>query len=283
MFYNESETVNGTQLAYVRSCEWKENIILFFHGFTGSKEYFPDINNDNICIVSFDRPGVGGSSVVPYYTMESFLQNVHDVLNKHNVISVGVIGHSAGGYYAQVFAQMFPETVKSVSLISSMVPLNCPDTKKIVKGQWKFIVTLSLKFKGFSRSYFRKMAQGITGNYEKQLAENMKTLPDIERKFMEDNPEMIKNAVINAIANNGLGVCHDAYALCVKRDKVTISKDIPVYVWYGKEDTQIPMSFIEYFRSAYPVKHTHILDNVAHMLYLTSWKDIINEIIQENA
>ena len=29
--------------------------------------------------------------------------------------------------------------------------------------------------------------------------------------------------------------------------------------------------------------HTHILDNVAHMLYLMSWKDIINEIIQENA
>ena len=29
--------------------------------------------------------------------------------------------------------------------------------------------------------------------------------------------------------------------------------------------------------------HTHILDDAAHMLYLKSWEDIINEIIQENA
>ncbi|SDM58295.1 hypothetical protein SAMN05216544_0729 [Lachnospira pectinoschiza] len=30
-------------------------------------------------IVSFDRPGVGDSDVVSYYSMESFLQNVYDV------------------------------------------------------------------------------------------------------------------------------------------------------------------------------------------------------------
>lgn len=116
-----------------------------------------------------------------------------------------------------------------------MIPLNCQDTKGIVKGRWKFITMLSLRFKGFSKFYFKQMAKNITGNYEKQLAGNMKTLPEIERKFMEDNPEMIKNAILNAVANDGLGVCYDAYALCQKCDKIAISEDIPVYIWYGKE------------------------------------------------
>ena len=176
---------------------------------------------------------------------------------------------------------MFPGTVSSLSLISSMVPLNCPDTKNIVKGQWKSIITLSLKFKGFSKSYFRKFAKNLTNSYDKQLADNMKTLPEIEKKFMEEHPEMIKNAVINAVANDGLGVCYDAYALCLKRDKITISPDIPVYVWYGREDTTLPMSFTEYFKTAYPVKKVHIIDNAGHMPYLTSWDEILEEVNSE--
>ena len=278
MIYKETEAKGSKNLSYIRFNEWKDDVILFFHGFTGSKAYFPDITNDELCVISFDRPGVGESSVEAYYSMENFLQDVCDVLKKHGVTSAKLIGHSAGGYYAQVFAGMFPEITKSVTLVSSMVPLNCDATKKIVKGQWRFITLLSLKFKGFSKFYFKKMAQGINGNYDKQLASNMKTLPEIERKFMEDHPEMIRDAVINAVANDGLGVCYDAYALCQKREKITISPDIPVYVWYGTEDTTVPITFIEYFKTAYPIKQTHLIDKVGHMLYLTNWEEIIKEI-----
>lgn len=279
MFIKEMEIIDGMQLSYVRLNEWSKEVVLFFHGFTGSKEYFPNVESNGICILSFDRPGVGDSSVVPYYTMEHFLQNVYSVLKKHSVTSIKVVGHSAGGYYAQVFAGMFPEMVSAVSLLGSMVPLNCPDTKAIVKGQWKFITLLSLRFKGFSKFYFKQMAKAITGNYEKQFVSNMKTLPEIEKQFMEENYEMIKNAVISAVANDGLGVCYDAYALCRKRDKIIIPSNIPVYVWYGKKDTTIPPSFAEYFKSAYTVKNTHVIDEVGHMFYLIYWNDIIRELL----
>ncbi len=60
----------------------KNEVFLFFHGFTGSKEYFPNTEIDGVCIVSFDRPGIGESSVIPYYSMEKYAQSVHDVLTK---------------------------------------------------------------------------------------------------------------------------------------------------------------------------------------------------------
>jgi pimeloyl-ACP methyl ester carboxylesterase len=278
---NHKEIVhgNGKQLAYVRTNDWKDDIILFFHGFCGSKEYFPDIDSA-ACIVSFDRPGIGESEVEQYYSMEGFLTNVYEVLKEHHVNSVRMIGHSAGGYYAQLFAQMYPDVVKSLSLVSSMVPLNCPATKGIVKGQWKFIVLLSLRFKWFSRFYFKKMASGINKGYEKQLASNMKRLLPVERQFMEGNHDMIKTAVLNAVANDGAGVCYDAYALCQKRDDLTISQNIPVYVWHGSEDTTTPLSFVEFFRSRYSVKAEHIIDHVGHMLYLPCWREIIEDVIR---
>ena len=209
--------------------------------------------------------------------MESFLIKVHEVLKMHQVRSIRVIGHSAGGYYAQVFAQMYPEEVKSLSLISSMIPINSQMTKSLVTGQWKFIVLLSLRFKRFSRFYFKKMASGISNEYEKQLASNMKTLLPIEKQYMEDNHDMIKDAVLKAVANKGAGVCYDAYALCQKRDDLSISKEIPVYVWHGVEDKTIPLSYTKYFQSKYSVKAEHVIDNVGHMLYLPYWKAIIAE------
>lgn len=164
MIYKEIETRNNKQIAYVRTNEWKEDIILFFHGFFGSKMYFPDTENEDVCIVSFDRPGIGESSVEEYYRMEDFLESVHDVLMEHNVHTVRVIGHSAGGYYAQVFAEMYPDLVESLTLLASMIPLNCPKTKELVKGNWSSIVNLSLKHKWFSKLYFKIMAKGIKKN-----------------------------------------------------------------------------------------------------------------------
>ena len=73
------------------------------------------------------------------------------------------------------------------------------------------------------------------------------------------------------------GVCYDAYALCQKRKDLSISKEIPVYVWHGVEDKTIPLSYIKYFQSKYSVKAEHVIDNIGHMLYLPYWKAIIAE------
>lgn len=280
MIYNEYTKIGERQLAYIRQNEWNNDVILFFHGFTGSKGYFPELADDENCIISFDRPGVGESSVVAYYAMEDFLKNVYDVLKNHDVRTVRVIGHSAGGYYAQVFAEMFPEIVCSLTLVSSMIPLNCLKTKKTVNSFWKFITFLSLKAKGFSRSYFKKMSKSIQKNYDKQLADNMKTISDIERKFMEENPELIKSATLNAVANEGAGVCFDAYALCQKREKVEISDHIPIYIWQGTADDMVPVSFLDYYKAEYKIKEIHIIENVGHMLYLPYWSDMIEEVCQ---
>lgn len=278
MLNTETIDINGKKLSYLRINDWSDEIVLFFHGFNGSKEYFPTSIKTNNCILSFDRPGVGESSIVKYYKMEEFLMDVYSFLKSNNVKRVKLIGHSAGGYYAQVFAEMYPDIVSSVSLISSMVPLNSPKTKNIVGGQWKFITFLSLHAKLLSKFYFKMMANGIVKNYDKALAENMKTLTENEKEFVEANYDLVKNSIISAVANNGLGVCYDSYALCQKRADVRISKDIPVYVWHGTDDTTLPISFTKYFEENYEVKKIHQIEKTGHMLYLIYWNEILNEI-----
>lgn len=278
MVFHEYADSNGKRLAFVRCNDWSDEVILFFHGFTGSKEYFPDYPDIKKCILSFDRPGIGESSVQEYYSMENHIENIYEVLKSHNVSSVRLIGHSAGGYYAQLFAQMYPQIVKSLSLVSSMVPLNCRETKGFIKGEWKLISFLSLKAKKISRLFFKQMAKSIIEEYDEQLADNLKSLSDIEKEFMIENPELIRNAITQAVANEGAGVFFDAYALCQKRTNLEISKDIPVFVWHGTGDKTLPISFVDYFVSKYSVAKVNKIENVGHMLYLPYWKKIIEEI-----
>ena len=105
----------------------------------------------------------------------------------------------------------------------------------------------------------------------------MKKLPEPERKFMEDNPELIKKVILNAVKNNGLGICHDAHAMCIKRESLDIPESIPVYVWHGAADNDVPFSVTEYYKAAYNVRELHRVEGLGHMLYLLHWGDIVSE------
>lgn len=84
MFIREIHNINGKQLSYIRSNEWADEVIFFFHGFTGSREYFPEIETEK-CILSFDRPGVGESSYIIGYKLNAIAPYEYE-LNVTNVL-----------------------------------------------------------------------------------------------------------------------------------------------------------------------------------------------------
>ncbi len=283
MIFEETFEKNNKQISYIRYGEWTEKVILFFHGFTGSKRYIPENECDKgICILSFDRPGIGKSDIEEYYKMESFLNQINSVLENKDIRSVHLIGHSAGGYYAQLFAELYPQKIKSLSLLSSMIPLNSPDTKRILNMHWKIIKFITLHAKKFSKFYFHKMADDIIKNYDKQFERNLKNISEKERCFMCENFNLIKNAIINSAANNGLGMYYDAYALCQKRECLQRQNIFPVFIWNGTNDNTSPVSFAKYLKRQYNTAKIHIVKNMGHMLYLPYWGKILKEIWELN-
>lgn len=94
MIVTEKFEINGRNVSYARyGSVWKETAVLFFHGFTGSKKYIPDLEElTDTCIISFDRPGVGESDVQDYYTMEDFFTCINEVLDYHGVKKLRLIG-----------------------------------------------------------------------------------------------------------------------------------------------------------------------------------------------
>ncbi|MEY8434667.1 hypothetical protein AALA56_02325 [Streptococcus hyointestinalis] len=69
---------------------------------------------------------------------------------------------------------------------------------------------MTLKCKALSKFYFKRMAKAIANHYDKQLQHNLATLSETERQLIKENHDVIKSAVLNAVANDGLGIYYDA-------------------------------------------------------------------------
>ncbi|XBS70339.1 alpha/beta hydrolase [Acerihabitans sp. KWT182] len=69
-------------------------------------------------VLSFDHPGVGGSSLVGKPTIEGIAQAVLQLLDEKDIACAHIVGHSTGSLVAQTLALDYPERVESAVLSS---------------------------------------------------------------------------------------------------------------------------------------------------------------------
>jgi pimeloyl-ACP methyl ester carboxylesterase len=101
--------------------------VLYFHGQPGSRleaNYFDDatLAAAGATIIAFDRPGMGGSDLVPARDMVDDLPDAVALLDHLGIDRVGVIGVSAGGPWAFAFAASVADRVTRLVPISASGP-----------------------------------------------------------------------------------------------------------------------------------------------------------------
>lgn len=101
--------------------------ILYFHGQPASRleaDLIPDavLERHGARLISFDRPGMGRSDIVPARDMLLDLPDAVALLDHLGIGGAGVIGTSAGGPWALAFATGHPDRTRSVGLICASGP-----------------------------------------------------------------------------------------------------------------------------------------------------------------
>lgn len=115
--------------------------ILLFNGIGGNFELlmpFVDALGD-VEVISFDLPGIGGSSLPPYpYRMSTAARLAVHVLKKMGHARADVVGISWGGALAQQFAHTAPSRCRRLVLCATMAgtPIAWPGSPKVM---WKMM------------------------------------------------------------------------------------------------------------------------------------------------
>ena len=113
---------DGRMLAYAEWGEPQGHCVFLFHGTPHSRLFCPDETvtaSSNVRLVTVDRPGIGGSDVLPRRTFDAWPNDVVELADALRVETFGVVGWSAGGAYAAACAALIPARLTGVGIACS--------------------------------------------------------------------------------------------------------------------------------------------------------------------
>jgi pimeloyl-ACP methyl ester carboxylesterase len=108
--------------------------VVFFHGCPGSRlQGFGTATAEQlgVRVVALDRPGIGGSSPWPGWTLTGWAPTVAAVLDRLGFDEVALCGHGAGGAAALAVGRALPGRVRRIAVVSGG---DCPSDPEVLAG-----------------------------------------------------------------------------------------------------------------------------------------------------
>lgn len=248
----------GNKIRY--SDKGEGEVLVLLHGFIERIEIWKEFSHElskQYRVICIELPGHGESEVIAsVQTMELMADMVYEILQKIQVHSIVLVGHSMGGYVGLAFAEKYPIVVKGLGLFHSQVLADSPQAKA---GRERAVEIIKLNKEGFIFNFipelFAECNRDIFREEIKKLQEGAKTLTG--------------EALIACL----LGMKE-------RTDKLMLLMDIDVPVMFiaGKEDSRAPINTIM-AQSIIP-NHSEILvlGDCGHMGYIEKKRETINFI-----
>ncbi|MGF7047554.1 pimeloyl-ACP methyl ester carboxylesterase [Paenibacillus sp. DS2015] len=166
---------DGRQLGYTEYGV-SDGIPLFvFHGSPGSRLLFDDEDDAaidlNVRIITVDRPGYGQSDMKQKRTFKDWSFDLSELADHLQIHLFGVAGISGGAPYAIACAEMIPEKLLNVFLVSTPSPINMLRYKKKMNKINRLGFTLSKHSPFLLELLFKAMTYQAKRVNDKQIIE----------------------------------------------------------------------------------------------------------------
>lgn len=282
---NQIELHDGRHLSFVEKGDPTGTPILVFHGTPGSRCFrHPDdsiADGLNARLIHIDRPAVGWSDPQPGRTLLDWPKDVAHFVDELNVERFAVVGISGGGPYALACAWAMPERVSSVAVISGMAPL---DIQGVTDGmsafnriglriarRAPFLLTLALSpMARAAKKDPLSLLDRAAPNYAEPDQRVMERT-EIREMYVEDITESYRQGVKGH--SEDLRVVSRPWGF----DLGEIS--IPVKLWQGELDQNIPPSMAEYMAGRIPTAQLRMFQDQGHLLMFDHWDEILADIV----
>ena len=232
--------INGIELAYIR--HGKGTPLVLLHGYPLDHHLWDAVIpllKDTFDLIIPDLRGFGESTTVNTpYTMDDLASDIEGLLDHLGIKKTAVVGHSMGGYVALAFAQLYPERVSGLGLVSSQVLADPPDRKE---GRYKSAADVAEK--GIS---------GVVEAMTPKLTSDVR-LQNFARETMEKQQPAAYIGALKAMAER-----MDATPLLS-------SMEYPIVVIHGDADVLIPIDRAREVKAAKPNAFLVELSGAGHI------------------
>ena len=199
------------------------------------------------------------------YNVDLFLRQLSDLLDALRFPRpVNLIGLSMGGPITATFTARRPELVKSLTLIDPAGARSLSQTPMLKLIKLPFMAEAILSFTG-GEFFVESNAKDF---YDPKLVEQFKSRYRVQMQY-----KGFLRAMLSSTRNGMLESFIETYRQVGKMDK-------PVLLFWGRNDTTVPLEHSDDLRAAMPNVEFHIFENCGHIPHYEK-PDEVNPVLLE--
>ena len=255
--------------------------VAWLHGFGGSRlEQHPDPSAAvelGVRVVAIDRPGTGGTSRLPGFTLSQVADDVAQVMDQLGHPRFAVAGLSWGGASALATAALHPGRVTQLTLVSSVGGwLRGPGAMPDPGPNW-VQVRRACASKALVRVAMAVTAWQFRRRPEAALDRLAADAPRLDAAVLAD-PRLraaLRDKTTEALRQGVDGLVDDTLAGALPWNIDLDAVSVPTTIWWGEADTEVGRVHLERLLTLLPHAQPRLVPAAGHLLHLARWPDIL--------
>jgi pimeloyl-ACP methyl ester carboxylesterase len=273
---------DGRLLGYQEYGYSEGHPVFFFHGWIGSRLDFAP--NDaaaealGIRVVSVDRPGCGSSDFQPDRKMLDWPNDVSSLADALGIGRFGVCGHSFGGPYVAACALQLASRVTSAAIVAGISPVSVPGATRGMPALVRGSLWLGGRVPVLTRPSVALMAASV--KRPDLIRKGMRsTLPKGELALL-DEPRFggfVEN-LGEMVDHGSKGAYWDARVFLGEWGFDCKDIRVPVFLFYGRADHNVPVRMGEYYRDSIPGSRATFYRGEGHFIMYSRVSEILGSL-----
>jgi pimeloyl-ACP methyl ester carboxylesterase len=263
---------DGRRLAYAAFGTEQGLPVIYFHGTPGSRLEPLIIGDEAIAaaglrLIAFDRPGLGGSDLLPARTIGDIADDVIQLAGHLGFERFAVLGMSGGGPYAAACAAKLPSPLTSAVIVSGAwtwaefggaVRIPAGDALvSFVSGRLPYTLLWPLKL-------FQRLPRGLSDRWLKLL---LSFFPEPDRAQLRHSWRLdaLMASTREALRPGLRGGALDMQLIERRYDFDCSTIRIPVRIFHGALDRNVPLALVQAYAKKIPSAQLTVLPQEGHL------------------
>jgi len=247
--------------------------VLIHNGTPNSRlMYEPDVRlaeRQGIRLISYDRPGYGGSTPQPGRSVADCAQDVRAIAAGLGIERLAVWGISGGGPHALACAALLPDLVPAVGVLASLAPWGA-DGLDYFAGMGEFNVEETLLFiedRAAARAKAEQDRLEFLEASPEELHEQLRTLlsPVDAAVLTGEFAQFLVDCIRSGLAPGTEGLWEDSVAFMEPWGFEVGSIRTPVLLYHGRQDRFVPFGHGKWLAGHIPGVEAVLTDDDGHL------------------
>jgi pimeloyl-ACP methyl ester carboxylesterase len=265
---------DGRAMGYAEFGATDGRPLVFCHGFASSRLAGSLLDAEaaalGLRVIAPDRPGHGLSDFKRRGRVAAWTTDVASLAEVLGIDRFAVLGFSAGGAYAAACAALLGDRVTVAGIASGWAPPQAPKTKPAPR--LPFVPALGRHVRLLRRFALARVAKAVANDGVTFLDKVSKATPPADRTIVADATlrQLLADDLREAFRQGARGPARDARAVNRRWGFRLEDIRIPVWLWHGQEDRNVPPALARYVSERIPGSRTTLYRADGHLSTLVS-------------